>query len=70
MRALGPIIGIILAAPLLAEEVYRRVDDNGQGDYSGRPSEGAENIALLKAQTCLAPAIATRLTQPNAGGVV
>ncbi len=67
MRALVFLIGIILVAPLLAQEVYRWVDDDGHLHYSDRPREGAETVELSKAQTFSAPPVATSPAQPDAG---
>ena len=67
MRALVFLIGIILAAPLLAQEVYRWVDDDGHVHYSDRPREGAEEVVLPKAQTFSAPPVAARSAQPDPG---
>ena len=67
MRALAFLIGIILVAPLLAQEVYRWVDDDGYVHYSDRPNEDAETVVLPKAQTFSAPPVATQSAQPDAG---
>ncbi len=40
-----------LAAPVLADEIYRWVDDQGQVHYSDVPRDGAEQVELKPAQT-------------------
>ena len=59
------------AAPALADEIYRWVDEDGVVHYSDQPREGAELVVLEGRRTAprpsQRPAPASRDTQPAAG---
>jgi len=45
------LVMLLLAAPALAQEVYRWVDENGVIHYSDQPREGAERITVAPPQS-------------------
>ena len=63
------LLSVVLLLPtfVVAAEVYRWVDDNGEAHYSDRPQEGAERITIQEAQTFSAPAVKSR-SSSNASG--
>lgn len=44
MRRLIPVLLVLAAGPLVAAEVYKSVDENGNVVYSDRPGPGAEVV--------------------------
>jgi hypothetical protein len=56
MRVSILLVGLLLAA-VAYPEVFRWVDEDGVVHFSDRPHEGAETVALPKAQTFSAPVV-------------
>jgi len=55
MRSLLIVLGLLISLPVLAQQVYRWVDEDGVTHYSDVPRSGAERVDLKPAQTFEAP---------------
>ncbi len=69
-RLLVPVlatVAVLLAAPVLAEEIYRWVDDQGQIHFSDVPRDGAEQVELQPAQTFVGQRVNRTSSEPEQG---
>ena len=67
MRILLLLIVLLLPTFIVAAEVYRWVDDDGEAHYSDRPQEGAEKITIQEAQTFSNPVPQSRSSSTAPG---
>ena len=52
-----PLLALLAAAPTLADDIYKWVDDEGQMHFSDVPHEGAMAVEIAPAQTFSAPSV-------------
>jgi hypothetical protein len=65
MHKLIPLIGLLIFTPVMADEIYKWVDENGQIHFSDVPQEGATEVEIAPIQTFSAPSVAASSSSSN-----
>jgi hypothetical protein len=65
MHKLIPLIGLLIFTPVMADEIYKWADENGQVHYSDVPQEGATEVDIAPIQTFSAPSVTASTSSSN-----
>ncbi len=65
MHKLIPLIGLLVFMPVMADEIYKWVDENGQSHFSDVPQEGATEVEIAPVQTFSAPSVVASTSSSN-----
>ena len=57
MHKLIPLISLLIFTPVMADEIYKWADEDGQIHYSDVPKEGAAEVEIAPIQTFSAPSV-------------
>jgi hypothetical protein len=65
MHKLIPLIGLLIFMPVMADEIYKWVDEYGQVHYSDVPQDGATEVEIAPIQTFSAPSVTASTSSSN-----